>query len=1641
VADSLGGTHFLLDLSAATSFDGGMTFSYPIQVNDTANTFDPELGAPDRFAPNHVLRIGEYNGVVLIDTTAHAVWAGNTANAQQIYYDRYTTDLTVASTVPGNGSFIPNQPTTFVVNVSNPVIPATVQASDFKVNGIAADSFSYLPGTTAITFSFAVTPVITQGLQTMHIDGGTFSRAFDGDPLRQFDGSFRYDTVRLQVTSTVPPVGGMFVLPGPFTYDVNFNEAVDPASVQASDLQLSGVIGAIASAVTLLPGNTTARFSLTGITSEATLTATIAAGAITDVFGNPGMAFSATYPVDVFVSSYPSPLTAKNPLGSLIYDPSATGLINFAGDTDAFTLNIDSGQTITVEVTPTAATLQPSVRLIDPSSTTIGSTTAASTNQSALVQTVTAAAGGTYQIVVSSAGGTVGSYTVQVTLNAALENEGNISGATNNSLNSTGQTIDAIDSGWIQSTGTHTTTNNNYIVGISGGEFRNYATFNLSAAIPAILGAELRLLNPATGYISADPTETYTLFDVSATAAALDANRVAGDLTGIGIFNDLGSGTIYGTRVVSAADNNTTVAITLNAAALAALNAAIGSTFSLGGALTTLAGVGVQSVFSGTSGAVPAVQLVLQTAIANTAQNIDSSFITLSTPQASAQRGAVLGQIDAAIFSVGFTFEDISATGTVIADLTNQDNVSAAIPVGFLFPFYGVDNTTVFVSSNGLLTFGAGNTSGVNTDLTTIPLQAAIAPFWDDLHTAGGVAGSNVFYQTLGSGDNQHLTIQWNRVRFAVGGTAGDTITFQAQLYADGRIQFNYPDLVSGTAAGNNGASATVGIKAAGPQGPNRLLLVFNNGPITPNVGTSRSTLILPDRPPDYYSFTLNTGETATLAATALTTGTGNVTVELRDSSDTLLATGVSSSNLTSVISNFAVTTGGTYYARITGDTLSTQYSLVVTRNAAFDTEDNSTPATAQVLTGVQGVLANILDGVTVNAIDSGWIMSNGSHITGNNNYAVGQASATVQLRNYATFTLSAATPAIVGAELRLFSPASSYGSADPSETYSLFDVFATSAALDATRVAGDVTGIDIFGDLGSGILYGTRVVSAADNNTTVAIALNAAAVAALNAAIGSTISFGGALTTLTGTAAQQIFGFTNGAPGTVQLVLQTAPDPDWYSISLPPTANALQLQTSTPGDGPGQPVNTLNPKIELYDSTGTTLITSGVARPDGRNESIVFTGLTPGAIYKVLVIGESGTTGEYFLTRDFNFSPVVTNLTVSPINENETTTLTGTISDLDALDTHQLVITWGPSEGSTTLNLAAGVSTFSVTHQYLDDNPTGTATDAYPISVTVTDNRFGSDSSGVNVTVTNVAPDITLNGPSSGLPGLGLNFSAAFTDVGTLDTHEVRWDFGDGTVIDFHPTTDLNALAPSHVYTANGVYTVTLSIRDDDTGLSSVSQTVTITSAVIQVDPCDSTKTALVVAGTAGNDTIVFNPIGNRGDINVSINGVSQGVFRPTGHIIAYGLGGDDDIQVSGSVELDAWLFGDGGNDRLKGGAGASLLLGGDGDDQLLGGKGRSILVGGRGEDRLVGGSGEDILIGGSTIHDADILFWCSVTDGWESTDPYALRVARLRLLLAGTVIDDGETDRLTGASGLDWFFDGDGDALTDDHDYEILE
>ena len=244
--------------------------------------------------------VGDYDYGSAVASKHVTSWAdGRVAisgsSQQDAFTDREQVGFAVTTTTPTCGSIISTQPNDFVVNLSDAVNPGTVQASDFTVNGTPADSFLLSNGNTTITFHFNASPVTMQGVQTMHIAAGAFTRVSDGQGIFDFTCTFRYDALQLQVTTTNPPVGGNFTGPGSSTYDVNFNEAVDPTTVQTSDLMLSGVAGTVTN-VSVINGNTTARFTLnfTSIFSGM-VTASIAAGSISDQFGNPNAAFSGNY--------------------------------------------------------------------------------------------------------------------------------------------------------------------------------------------------------------------------------------------------------------------------------------------------------------------------------------------------------------------------------------------------------------------------------------------------------------------------------------------------------------------------------------------------------------------------------------------------------------------------------------------------------------------------------------------------------------------------------------------------------------------------------------------------------------------------------------------------------------------------------------------------------------------------------------------------------------------------------------------------------------------------------------------------------------------------------------------------------------------------------------------------------------------------------------------------------------------------------------------------------------------------------------------------------------------------------------------------------------------------------------------------
>ena len=136
-------------------------------------------------------------------------------------------------------------------------------------------------------------------------------------------------------------------------------------------------------------------------------------------------------------------------------------------------------------------------------------------------------------------------------------------------------------------------------------EARSALVFDLTGVNGIITSAEVRLGMGVNSYLTPDSSETYNIHEVTSTIAG-----VTDGFANVPVYTDLGDGTLFGSVVVSAASEGTTVVIPLNAAGLAFLNGKTGQ-IAFGGAVSTLAfGGQMELVFAGLHGSLPR-QLVL----------------------------------------------------------------------------------------------------------------------------------------------------------------------------------------------------------------------------------------------------------------------------------------------------------------------------------------------------------------------------------------------------------------------------------------------------------------------------------------------------------------------------------------------------------------------------------------------------------------------------------------------------------------------------------------------------------------------------------------------------------------------------------------------------------------------------------------------------------------------------------------------------------------------------------------------------------------------------------------------------------------------------------------------------------------------
>lgn len=356
-------------------------------------------------------------------------------------------------------------------------------------------------------------------------------------------------------------------------------------------------------------------------------------------------------------------------------------------------------------------------------------------------------------------------------------------------------------------------------------------------------------------------------------------------------------------------------------------------------------------------------------------------------------------------------------------------------------------------------------------------------------------------------------------------------------------------------------------------------------------------------------------------------------------------------------------------------------------------------------------------------------------------------------------------------------------------------------------------------------------------------------------------------------------------------------------------------------------------------------------------------------------------------------------------IDENGTLSLFGTILDPDTQDTYRALIDWGDGE-VTSADVDQVNRTFTASHTYLDDNPSGTSSDPYTIQAFLTDDDGGSATATATVTVNNVAPEIlalsnSAAAPGAAYPGDPVTVSGTFSDPGQ-DSHQVVMDWGDGVVQAFALAAGARDFAFDHAYATAGTRAISVTVGDDDGGSDSDS-----TQAVVVIPPPIRLVNGILrITGNDQDNFVWIQEFAAQGVIKVFTNVAGVLAIHTFASADVKSLdvdlgGGLDALLIVGTENSDIFTLANGtvtvngrvinyrnveflltagglGNDRitvasadpsvrflaLLGEAGNDVLTGGSGSDILVGGSGNDILIGGPGNDQVDGGPGNDLIL-----------------------------------------------------------------------------
>jgi PKD repeat protein len=233
-------------------------------------------------------------------------------------------------------------------------------------------------------------------------------------------------------------------------------------------------------------------------------------------------------------------------------------------------------------------------------------------------------------------------------------------------------------------------------------------------------------------------------------------------------------------------------------------------------------------------------------------------------------------------------------------------------------------------------------------------------------------------------------------------------------------------------------------------------------------------------------------------------------------------------------------------------------------------------------------------------------------------------------------------------------------------------------------------------------------------------------------------------------------------------------------------------------------------------------------------------------------IVQDAGAHAQQLTATVRNVAPTLTALAgePAPSDEHGIVTMRGAFADPGTQDRHDVRIDWGDGSEPTLHTVATGARSFALEHRYLDDPPEG---DAYTVTAVLADDDGGSGTRTAAVAVANVAPSgirVTPlevvaaegeppapDGPVDVTEGAIVTYGIDFDDPGTLDTHSLTVDWGDG---DAAQTLEVGAgtrhLELPHRFLDDGTFDVRVTVTDDDGGQGAATSPVQVRNVAPQV-------------------------------------------------------------------------------------------------------------------------------------------------------------------------------------------------------------